>query len=218
MGVKVKICGITNLDDALVAAKAGADALGFLFYKESRRYISPRKTKAIIAQLPKKILKAGVFVNAQEKEIRWADELCRFDLLQFHGDEPPEFCAVFGDKRIIKAVRAQRKRDIRQALRYNTYGILFDTYTRGQYGGSGETFDWELVRDFEREKRVIFLSGGLNAENVAQAIDIARPDWVDAPSSIESARGKKDAEKVKAFIRAAKGQAPPSPDSGGACP
>ena len=152
MGVKVKICGITNLDDALVAAKAGADALGFLFYKESRRYISPRKTKAIIAQLPKKILKAGVFVNAQEKEIRWADELCRFDLLQFHGDEPPEFCAVFGDKRIIKAVRAQRKRDIRQALRYNTYGILFDTYTRGQYGGSGETFDWELVRDFEREK------------------------------------------------------------------
>ncbi|OGX44672.1 MAG: hypothetical protein A3G38_03650 [Omnitrophica WOR_2 bacterium RIFCSPLOWO2_12_FULL_51_8] len=218
MGVKVKICGITNLDDALVAAKAGADALGFLFYKESRRYISPRKTKAIIAQLPKKILKAGVFVNAQEKEIRWADELCRFDLLQFHGDEPPEFCAVFGDKRIIKAVRAQRKRDIRQALRYNTYGILFDTYTRGQYGGSGETFDWELVRDFEREKRVIFLSGGLNAENVAQAIDIARPDWVDASSSIESARGKKDAEKVKAFIRAAKGQAPPSPDSGGACP
>ncbi|MDP2941366.1 MAG: phosphoribosylanthranilate isomerase [Candidatus Omnitrophota bacterium] len=202
--VKVKICGITNIDDALATVEAGADALGFVLYKESPRYISPTRAREIIAQLPRNILKVGVFVNAKEKEIRHADALCVFGLLQFHGDETPEFCAGFGEKKVIKAVRVQRKRDIRQALRYNTYGLLFDAYTRAKYGGSGEKFDWELVRDFPREGRVIFLSGGLNAENVGQAIAVVGPDWVDASSSLESSRGIKDTEKVKAFIAAAK--------------
>jgi phosphoribosylanthranilate isomerase len=202
--IKVKICGITNTDDALAAAQAGADALGFLFYEKSSRHITPHRAKEIINKLPKGVLKAGVFVNAKEKEIRWAAEFCGFDFLQFHGDETPEFCDSFKDRKVVKALRIKRKRDARQALRYNTYGVLFDTYTRAKYGGTGEQFDWGLVRDFPREGRVIFLSGGLTAANVQEAIAVVQPDWVDVSSSVEAARGIKDAAKVAAFISAAK--------------
>jgi len=199
VGVKVKICGITNLDDALVAAKAGADALGFLFYKESRRYISPRKTKAIIAQLPKKILKAGVFVNAQEKEIRWADELCRFDLLQFHGDETPDFCAGFGLP-FLRAVRVRAGTDLLQYARefHAAKGLLLDAWVEGARGGTGTTFDWSLIPgDLPAP---VVLSGGLNPDNVEQAVRRVRPWAVDVSSGVESAKGIKDVRKMEAFM------------------
>lgn len=202
--VRVKICGINNFEDAQAAADAGADALGFLFYKESARFITPQRAHEITSRLDKKVLKVGVFVNEGESNIRWAQHLCKFDMLQFHGNETPEFCRKFSDVKVVKAFRVDRKRDLRSALRYDTYGYLFDTYVKGSPGGTGEKFDWELVRQVELGDTVIFLSGGLTAANVSRAIEVVAPDWVDVSSSVESIRGKKDHKKVKDFIEAVK--------------
>jgi len=202
--MKVKICGITNIEDAQAAAEAGADALGFVFYKESRRYISPNRVSKLVAQIPGNILRVGVFVDGKEKDIRWAQDLCRLDLLQFHGEEKPEFCDKFRDVKVIKAFRIRKMRDVRGVSRYDTYAYLFDTYIRGKLGGTGEKFDWELVKDFDRGAHEIFLSGGLNPKNVRQAIEIVKPDWVDASSSLEAIPAKKDHKKVAEFIKAAK--------------
>jgi len=205
--VKVKICGITNLDDAQAAVEAGCDALGFLFFKESRRYITPRRAKDIINMLPKKIIKIGVFVNEKPKDIRWAAEFCGFNILQFHGDESPQLCRKFSDYKIIKALRLKRKRDFRLALRYNNsiFAFLFDTYTRSGIGGTGEKFDWELIRDVHNTIDCpVFLAGGLTDKNVLEAIEIVRPDWVDVSSSVESVPGKKDHKKIQRFIEAVK--------------
>jgi phosphoribosylanthranilate isomerase len=202
--MRVKICGITDIEDAKAAADAGADALGFVFYKESRRFVTPNQAAKIIAQIPGNILRAGVFVDPSEKEVRWAKERCRLDLLQFHGDEDPEFCDKFEESKVIKAFRIRKMRDVRGVSRYDTYAYLFDTYIKGKPGGTGEKFDWKLVQDFDRGKHEVFLSGGLNAGNVRQAIEIVKPDWVDASSSLESEPGKKNHKKVAEFIKAAK--------------
>ncbi len=202
--VKVKICGITNFEDARAAVDSGADALGFLFYKESARYITPKRAAEITSRLDKEVLKVGVFVDEKESNIRWVDQLCKFDMLQFHGDESPEFCSKFAGKKIIKAFRIDRKRDLRGALRYDTFAYLFDTYVKGEAGGTGEKFDWELIRQIDLAGKVIFLSGGLTARNVPEAIKCVSPDWVDVSSSVEERRGKKDHKKVDEFIKAAK--------------
>ncbi|MCX5710664.1 MAG: phosphoribosylanthranilate isomerase [Candidatus Omnitrophica bacterium] len=202
--VKVKICGITNLEDAQAAADAGCDALGFVFYKESRRFISPSRVGKLVAQIPGNILRVGVFVDGKEKDIRWAQDLCRLDMLQFHGEEKPEFCDKFKDCKVIKAFRIRKMRDVRGVSRYDTYAYLFDTYIRGKLGGTGEKFDWELVKDFDRGSHEIFLSGGLNPKNIRQAIEIVKPDWVDASSSLEAIPAKKDHKKVAEFIKVAK--------------
>jgi phosphoribosylanthranilate isomerase len=204
--VKVKICGITNSEDALSSIEAGCDALGFLFYKESARYITPQKAAKIIKSLPDNIVKVGVFVDERQKNVLWINELCGFDMLQFHGDESPEFCREFCDYKVIKAFRIRRKRDLRNALRYDTCAFLFDTYVKGSPGGTGEKFDWELVSKLDYQGRTIFLSGGLTDKNVREAIKIVRPDWVDVSSSVEKTRGKKDPKKVQDFIKAAKQQ------------
>jgi len=206
--VRVKICGITNLEDALAAADAGADALGFVFYKNSPRYVTPIKAKNIIKRLPKKILKVGVFVNAEERTIRRIAKLCRMDMLQFHGSESPEFCRRFSEYKIIKAFRVKAKLDLKNILRYKTFAYLFDTFIKSSPGGTGKKFDWNLIRRIiDRIDCPVFLSGGLTVHNVREAIRLIKPDWVDVSSSVELNPGKKHQKKVADFIEAAKKKA-----------
>jgi phosphoribosylanthranilate isomerase len=204
VNVKVKICGITNLKDALHAVEMGSDALGFIFYKNSARYISPEKARAIIAQLPPHVIKIGIFVNAREKTIKRIAGLCALDMLQFHGKESPEFCDRFNGYKIIKAFRIKDKIDYAQIVRYNSFAFLFDSFLPARLGGTGKKFDWRLISHINNIRRPIFLSGGLHVKNVKKAIGIAHPDWVDVSSSVELAPGKKDHKKVKKFIEVAK--------------
>lgn len=201
MRVKVKICGITNLKDALIAVDAGCDALGFLFYKRSPRYITPEKASRIIKRLPGNITKIGVFVDAKEKAIKNIAKICSLDILQFHGNESAEFCRRFKGYKIIKAFRVRNKIDAAEVSKYKTFAYLFDTFSKSKFGGTGRVFDWSLLTSI---KHTVFLSGGLNANNVNQAIKEALPAWVDASSSLEVAPGKKDPQKVRKFIQAAK--------------
>lgn len=202
--IKAKICGITNTEDALASIKAGCDALGFVFYKKSPRYIDPKKARDIIMGLPKNVIKVGVFVNSNEETVKRIAKTCGLDILQFHGDESPEFCSRFKDYKVIKAFRIKDGLDLESILRYHPFAFLFDTYTETQIGGSGKSFDWKLIRHVDGIKRPIFLSGGLTEKNVRQAIDCVRPDWVDVSSSVEIIPGKKNHKKVENFIRAAK--------------
>jgi len=202
--VKVKICGITNIKDALVAIKAGCDALGFAFFKESPRYLTLEKALSIIRVLPKGIVKIGVFVNSSEKTIKDIARRCCLDILQFHGEETPGFCRKFKQYKIIKVFRVKDRLDLDSIGRYKTFAYLFDTFVKAKPGGTGKTFNWELLRYLDDIKKPIFLSGGLNAQNVRRAIKIARPAWVDVCSSVEAYPGKKNPRKVRTFIRNAK--------------
>jgi phosphoribosylanthranilate isomerase len=202
--VKVKICGITNKEDAVAAADAGCDALGFVFYKKSPRYVEPEKVKDIIKGLAPEVIKIGVFVNARERTIRRIAKACSLDMLQFHGNESPEFCGRFKGYKVIKAFRIKDHLDENRVRSYKTFAYLFDTFAEGKIGGTGKGFNWSLVRHFCGMKPPVFLSGGLSKENVRKAICEVRPSWVDASTSLETSPGKKDHQKVKAFIKAAK--------------
>ncbi|MDD4939378.1 MAG: phosphoribosylanthranilate isomerase [Candidatus Omnitrophica bacterium] len=202
--VKVKICGITNLEDAQASANAGCDALGFVFYKKSPRYILPEKAAGIIRKLPGTVMKIGVFVNAREKTIRRIIKRCGINILQFHGRESIEFCRRFKDYKIIKAFRMRGRMDPRQILRYKTFAYLFDAFMESKPGGTGKNFNWKLVRHIDGITRPVFLSGGLSSGNVKKAIEVVRPEWVDVSSSVEIKPGKKDHKKVREFIKAAK--------------
>ncbi len=202
--VKVKICGITNLEDAKIAVNAGCDALGFMFYKKSPRYINPLKASRIIKQLPEKIIKIGVFVNSTESAIRKIAKICKLNLLQFHGDETPEFCARFKDKRVIKAFRVKGAIGPEEIFKYDAFAYLFDSYSKSGFGGSGKVFNWKFVQHPECITRPVFLSGGLTEKNVCQAIKTFHPHWVDVSSGVEIKPGKKDQVKDKKFIKAVK--------------
>ena len=202
--VRVKICGITNLEDAIAAVIAGCDALGFVFYKKSPRYITPEKAKKIILLIPEDIRKVGVFVQAPEKNIKEISRKCKLDLLQFHGDESPEFCSKFKGYKIIKAFRVKDKLELEMVSGYKTSAYLFDAFTKKKFGGTGKAFDWRLLIETKKLKRPVFLSGGLNTQNVKEAIKIVRPQWVDVSSSVEIRPGKKDYKKVKEFIEIVK--------------
>ncbi len=202
--MKVKICGITNLKDALAAVEAGSDALGFVFYKKSPRYIAPKKAREIIKNLPENLKKVGVFVNAGEKTIKEIAGLCGLDMLQFHGDETPGFCSLFKNYKIIKAFRIKNKIDLSKILKYNVFAYLFDTYIKSRYGATGKSFNWGLLRCLKSIDRPVFLSGGLNAGNVKKAIKSIQPEWLDVSSSVEVMPGVKDPKKVKEFIKKAK--------------
>ena len=204
--VKVKICGITNIEDALTSTEAGCDALGFIFYKKSPRYISPQEAKAVIRALPKNVIKIGVFVNAREDYIRRIAKYCGLNMLQFHGDESSEFCAKFKGYKIIKAFRIKSKEDTKDIFRYRVFAYLFDTKLRSKFGGTGLRFNWSLVRHIDGLRRPVFLSGGLSAQNVLKAIETLHPDWVDVSSSVELKPGKKDRKKVNRFIQTVKGK------------
>ena len=204
MRVKVKICGFTNLADAQAAVEAGADVLGFVFHEPSPRFASIEVAAGIIRELPPFIIKAGVFVNAPEEFVFRAIRECGLNLLQFHGDEPPDYCQQFG----LMSLKAFRIRDAAslQALRhYPTDAWLLDAYNPDRLGGTGETFSWELAREAQTWGRPIFLAGGLTPENVAKAIRCARPYGVDVSSGVEAEPGRKDHAKVNAIIQAAQG-------------
>ncbi len=200
--IKVKICGITNLDDAMAAVDAGADALGFIFYKESPRYIEPSKAGEIIKNLPPFVKTVGVFVNKKEPEIRRVIESTRIDILQLHGEELPGFCVLF-NKPVIKAIRVKERKSISCLANYNVSAFLLDSYNRKGYGGTGEGFDLDIAVEAKTYGRII-LSGGLTPENVMGAIDKVMPYAVDVSSGVEASKGKKDHDKMRLFIERAK--------------
>jgi len=199
-GTKIKICGITNIEDAQVAADRGADALGFIFYNQSKRYVETEVAKSIISKLPPFIKTVGVFVNQDLSEIIDIREKTGIDIAQLHGDETPEFCDSVPFK-VIKALRVKDSVDIHEVAQYPVQAILFDTYSDIEYGGTGESFNWELLKakDFSQQ---IILSGGLDPDNVLKAIQIVRPYAVDVSSGVEDLPGKKDHMKIKKFIEA----------------
>lgn len=204
VNVKVKICGITTLEDAVFSIEGGCDALGFIFYKKSPRYITPEKAGDIIRQLPPHILKIGIFVNAREKDVKHIARMCGLDMLQFHGRETPEFCDRFSDYKIIKAFRIKDKVDYRNICKYKCMAFLFDTLMPEKIGETKKPFNWNLISHISKIRRPIFLSGGLHAKNVKDAIGVIQPDWVDVSSSVEISPGRKDHKKVKEFIETAK--------------
>lgn len=206
MSVKVKICGITNTSDALAAVESGADALGFMFYTPSPRNVSLRAAADTIRQLPPFVVKVGVFVNADAELVVRAVGECGLNLLQFHGDEPPEYCLQFG-MMSMKAFRIRDAESLKILPSYRTDAWLLDAYVSDQLGGTGDTFNWDLAVEARRLGRPIFLAGGLTPENVGDAIRRVQPYAVDVSSGVEAAPGKKDHAKVKAFIKAVKTEA-----------
>lgn len=199
--VRVKICGITRVDDALEAVRLGADALGFNFFPGSKRRCKPEVAREIIAQLPPFVTCVGIFANQSKAEIRQAAKLAGLHALQLSGDEPPRFCEGF-DLPIIKAIQVESAQSLKALSTYRASAFLLDTPTP-DFGGSGRTFDWRLVRSTGKQWRII-LAGGLNPRNVRAAVRQVRPYGVDVASGVESAPGIKDAQKMKRFIQAAK--------------
>lgn len=207
MKVKVKICGITNLEDAKAAADAGADMLGFVFYEKSPRYITPEKAEEIISNLPAEVERIALFVNETKEHVKnILKTIKEIGILQFHGDETPEYCNSF-NKRIIKAIRLKNISSAKQLEGYNVNFFLLDSFVEGVYGGSGRSFDWSIAKEVKKMYNVpIILSGGLNCENVKEAIEKVRPYAVDVSSGVEVSPGKKDVELVKKFIEEVNGR------------
>jgi len=203
METRVKICGITNLADALAAVEAGADALGFNFYEQSPRHVSLKTAAEISKQLPAFIMRVGLFVNAPEDLVTRAIGECGLTMLQFHGDEPPEFCTQFG-LMSMKAFRIRDAESLAEIPNYQTDAYLLDAFSPEARGGTGEVFNWDLAVEAQKFGKPIFLAGGLTPENVADAIRKVQPFGVDVSSGVEISPGKKDHAKVNAFIQAVK--------------
>lgn len=195
----VKICGITSAEDALAAVAAGADALGFVFYPKSPRAVTVEQARQIVGQLPPFVSTVGLFVNEMPEIIEQTMAACRLDLIQLHGDERPQEC-LFPGRRVIKSLRIKDAKSLESAAGYQVSGLLLDAWSDQIYGGSGESFDWQLLKNFTSNNPVI-LAGGLTPENVATAIDQVRPYAVDVSSGVELAPGIKDQKKVAEFIR-----------------
>jgi len=205
--VKIKICGITNIDDAMAAVDYGADALGFNFFKKSPRYIEPHKAAEIIAQLPPFIVPVAIFVNEREERIREILSSACIHGVQFHGDETPEFCQRFGNH-VIKAFQIKDKESIKHMAHYRVSAYLLDSYREGLRGGTGETFDWHLAVVAKTFGRII-LAGGLTPDNVAEAVKLVRPYGVDVASGVEREKGVKDHGKLRKFISEVRGASRP---------
>jgi len=201
MSTRVKICGITNLADAQAAIAAGADVLGLNFYEGSPRHISMKTAAEIANKLPPFVMRAGVFVNADEDLVTRAIGECGLSLLQFHGDEPPDFCAQFG-LMSMKAFRIRDAESLKELPRFQTDAYLLDAFSPEARGGTGEKFNWDLAIEAQKFGKPVFLAGGLTPENVADAVRKVRPFGVDVASGVESAPGKKDHPKIRAFIAA----------------
>ena len=196
--VRVKICGITNVEDALAAAKEGAWAIGFIFYNKSPRYVSASRAKKIIDQLPPFVTPVGVFVNQNEKAVR---DICQFTgitTVQFHGEEEPQYCSRFKNIHVIKAFKIHDAFNFDIIHRYGVNAFLFDTFKDGQTGGTGSVFNWDLLKTRSFKKPFI-LSGGLNQENLPVALEI-KPYAVDVSSGVESKPGIKNHRLVKQFL------------------
>ena len=193
--VKVKICGLTNYQDAAAAVDMGADLLGFNFYPKSPRFVPPEKAVEIINKLPAFIDIAGVFVNESIEKIHETKNLCQLDWVQLHGDEDPEFCREFlsHNVKIMKAIRVKDQTDIERAEDFFTDAILLDAFNPEKYGGTGLTFDWNIVGHIGKR---IFLAGGINPDNAVAAIELG-VYGIDVCSGIEAEPGKKDHAKMK---------------------
>jgi len=200
MATAVKICGITRPEDALAAARAGAHAIGLVFYAKSPRHVTPARAAEIIRVLPPFVTTVGLFVNATAEQVRAAVAEAPVGLLQFHGDETPEFCRQF-KRPYVKAVRVKPGVDLLQYAQeyHDAKALLLDNYVEGLHGGSGVAFDWSLIP--RGLPLPVILSGGLTPENVMEAVRRVRPSAVDVSSGVESAKGVKDAQKIAAFIR-----------------
>lgn len=203
MRVRVKICGITNPDDAKAAIDSGADAIGFVFFPESPRYVSSEDAAKIIKKLPSFITTVGVFVNEELNHVEKIIATTGIDVIQLHGEEPPEVCTV--SRRIIKALRIQTIKSLDPLMHYRhiVTAFLLDTYTPDMLGGTGRIFNWD-VAVYAKQFGDIILAGGLTPENVADAVRHVRPYAVDVSSGVESGKGKKDHKKMKLFIEKAK--------------
>ena len=203
----VKICGITNLADALAAVDAGADALGFNFYPPSPRYIAPAIAREIIKQMPTHVLNVGVFVNEPSKTLLEIASETGITALQLHGDESPDYCSALAGYFVIKTLSARRVNP-KQALSYNVSALMIDAGDRQTRGGTGRVVDWSLAAKLRAAVPKLFLAGGLSPANIEQAIIAVQPYAVDACSSLERAPGQKDHDKLRAFIKNAQSVKP----------
>lgn len=200
MRTRVKICGITRPDDALAAARAGADAVGLVFYAKSPRAVTINEAQGVARALPPFVTTVGLFVDAAPDDIREVLQSVPLDLLQFHGNEAPDQCRVYG-RPYVKAVRMRETTDLAAVARsyHDAAGLLVDTYVEGVPGGTGRAFDWSRLPS--SLGRPLILAGGLTPDNVAEAVGRVRPWAVDVSGGVESAPGVKDAARIEAFIR-----------------
>src|SRR5690349_12469230 len=204
----VKICGITNMDDAAAAVAAGADMLGFNFYKPSPRYITPQHAREIVRRFPKGVLKVGVFVNEGLAVVQTIMREAGLGALQLHGDESPEYCSSFPGWYVIKTFAVTDTFDVHAAEAYEVDAIMLDTKHNRLRGGTGRVFDWSIAQQAALTLPDLYLAGGLSPENVENAIKTVRPYAVDACSALEDRPGKKNHERMRVFVNAVRGVAP----------
>ena len=201
--MRIKICGITNFDDAMAAVDYGTDALGFVFFKQSPRYITYKKAAAIIEKLPPCVTTIGVFVDESPGQIEKTAAMSGIDVVQLHGNEPPQKMAC--SRRIIKAIRVKSLESLDPLIHFKDWvsAFLLDTYTPDIFGGTGQIFNWDIAVEAKRYGRII-LAGGLTPDNIAEAVRRVRPYGVDVSSGVEAEKGKKDHDKLKLFIKRAR--------------
>jgi phosphoribosylanthranilate isomerase len=201
--VRVKICGITSVADAQAAVTAGADALGFMFYRPSSRFVSSGQAAEIIRSLPPFVVRVGVFVDATEREVGETIEQTGINALQFHGSEGPEYIRRFRAP-VVKAFRLRDRASLERFTEYEGIPWLVDSFVPGQLGGTGAVCDWQLAAEAARRASCLILAGGLTPSNVARAVEQVRPYGVDVSSGVEAAPGIKDPARMKAFVQAAR--------------
>jgi len=201
MDVKVKICGLTTVDDALAAVAAGADLLGFVLWEKSPRHVSVETAREIARRLPPAVSRVGVFVDAPVEQVMFSLRICDFAALQFHGRESPAYCQQFAVM-TIKAFPVRDAASLAALSAYDTDAFLLDTQVEGRPGGTGEMFDWSLAAEAKKFDKSIFLAGGLTPQNVAAAVRAVQPFAVDVSTGVESSPGKKDPQKMRDFVAA----------------
>ena len=205
----VKICGITNLPDALAAVEAGADALGFNFYPLSPRYTDPRNAREIIDRLPPHVLTVGVFVNQETPDsLRQIATEADVAAVQLHGDESPAYCQALADLYVIKVLAVGKNFNAQQAAAYDVKAIMLDASDNRLRGGTGRVIDWSVAEEVRKLVPRLFLAGGLSTENVQQAISSVNPYAVDACSSLEDVPGKKNHHRLRAFVKSVRAVKP----------
>jgi len=200
--VKVKVCGMTSLKDALVAVEGGADAVGFIFYKKSPRSVTMKTVREIVLELPPFVDTVGVFVDETAEQVNKIADYCNLDIIQLHGDESPTYCKKIRRK-VIKAFRIKDMQSVKKISNFQVSGFLLDTFSEKLHGGTGKVFDWNLALPAKKFGPVI-MAGGLTPNNVQQAVRQIRPYGVDVCSGVESEPGIKDHKKVRAFLNNAK--------------